>query len=107
MVAALVMVGLGSVGGFASARPAHTSAASAAAPTELTWELVNSKCSSSQHPARRACWDKSGGSSWDVNEGSATWTQPTYNAHFTYSVPQEIPPGGGVVNLGVTANDIS
>jgi hypothetical protein len=107
MVAALVVMGLVSLGGFASARSARTSAASAAEPTGLTWTLVNSKCSSSQQPAGRACWDKSGGSSWDVHEGSATWTQPTYNAHFTYSVPEEIPASGGSVNLALTANDVS
>ena len=34
-------------------------------------------------------------------------TSSTYDASYTYTVPEEITPSGGIVNLAVTANDVS
>jgi hypothetical protein len=92
----------------AYAHPAHPARASAAA-SSAHWELKTGvQCGSAQQPAGDGCWDKTSDSSWSVSGDSATYTGPTYNGHYTWTVPSQIPvDGSGAVSLGVQTNDVS
>jgi hypothetical protein len=75
-----------------------------------SWMLVNSSCTTGQVAVGRACYDPAGASDpslWQVNEGSATWTEPDLKAEYTYAVPDVIHESGAQLSLETTATDIS
>lgn len=101
-----LVVGLALVAtGLAAARSGH---ARAAASTSY-WQLETGvACGDAQQPAGNGCWDKTGDTSWSVSGNSATYTQPSFNSHFTWSVPSQIPVDGtGAVTVSTQANDTS
>jgi hypothetical protein len=82
----------------------------AAGPGASSWMLVNSSCTTGQVAVGRACYDPAGASDpslWQVNEGSATWTEPDLKAEYTYAVPDLIHESGAQLSLETTATDIS
>ena len=112
---ALLVVGVVVVAGVASAIQ-HAGAQALAAQGATTWTLVNGVCKPAQNgqPAQvqvgRGCYDPSGASdpgTWQVSEGTATWTEQTFAGEYTYSVPQQIPSAGASVQLGTTARDVT
>jgi hypothetical protein len=74
-----------------------------------TFSLINAVCTQSQEQVGRGCWDQQAldKTNWAVHDGTATWTEATYTAAYTWSVPQQIPPSGGDASLAIRTNDIS
>jgi hypothetical protein len=82
----------------------------AAGPGASSWMLVNSSCTTGQVAVGRACYDPAGASDpslWQVNEGSATWTEPDLKAEYTYAIPDVIHESGAQLSLETTATDIT
>jgi hypothetical protein len=79
------------------------------AADEATFSLVNAACKKGQEQVGRGCWDQQDNDPghWAVHDGTATWTETTFNATYTWSVPQQVPPAGADVSMGVQANDVS
>lgn len=96
--------------GFASAQGASWARSqSPRLAKEATFTLVNAACTKGQDQVGHGCWDQKAldKAKWAVHDGGATWTEDTYNATYTWSVPQQIPPSGADVNLAIRTNDVT
>jgi hypothetical protein len=109
---AVLLVAIGVVTGvaLASGASAHAPRArSSAAPVTL-WTLTSPTCypGSGEVQVGMGCWDKQATDvqNWNVSGTSATWTEPTYKATFTWTVPSTVPNHANV-NLSVMVQDIS
>lgn len=109
LCAVLALVILGAISAFSSGPRAE------AVTTVQTWNLVTVPCPSGQAGLGQGCYNGAGNDSanWSVHAGGATYTQPTYVASYTWSVPATVSStdtfasGAGQIVLGTTAKDIS
>jgi hypothetical protein len=107
-IAAVLVLGLVLATGLASAHRAGMARSLALHAADVgTFSLVNRVCDKGQEQIGRGCWDRPYLTTWAVHDGTATWTETTFNATYTWSVPQQVPPAGADVSMGVQANDVS
>ena len=99
---AVFISGWSGSGGSASAAPLGARATSG-----NTWTLVPTTCTGSQVAVGLGCWDgqAENKSEWQVNQDSASWTDPAWMVQYTYTVPSSISPSGAAVPLSLNAND--